>query len=199
MSKVNPYQKPFLERIFSSRVRIQLLSHFLMNQETREHIRALASRIDAQYSAVWKELNNLESAGLLRSESIGGRKIFSLNPNASIISELRSILLKTVAVGDYVRQSIGDIKGVKAAFIFGSYAKGEMDADSDLDLMLIGEIDVEKISPVIDKLESQLQRDVNYILFTENEWDSRLEREDSFVVNVQDEQKIMLIGSQDDL
>jgi predicted nucleotidyltransferase len=170
-----------------------------MNQETREHIRALASRIDAQYSAVWKELNNLENAGLLRSESIGGRKIFSLNPNASIIPELRSILLKTVAVGDYVRQSIGNIKGIKAAFIFGSYAKGEMDADSDLDLMLIGEIDVEKISPVIDKLESQLQRDVNYILFTENEWDSRLEREDPFVVNVQDEQKIMLIGSQDDL
>lgn len=199
MSKVNPYQNSFLERIFSSRVRIQLLSHFLMNQETREHIRALASRIDAQYSAVWKELNNLENAGLLRSESIGGRKIFSLNPNASIIPELRSILLKTVAVGDYVRQSIGNIKGIKAAFIFGSYAKGEMDADSDLDLMLIGEIDVEKISPVIDKLESQLQRDVNYILFTENEWDSRLEREDPFVVNVQDEQKIMLIGSQDDL
>jgi predicted nucleotidyltransferase len=199
VSKVNPYQNSFLERIFSSRVRIQLLSHFLMNQETREHIRALASRIDAQYSAVWKELNNLENAGLLRSESIGGRKIFSLNPNASIIPELRSILLKTVAVGDYVRQSIGNIKGIKAAFIFGSYAKGEMDADSDLDLMLIGEIDVEKISPVIDKLESQLQRDVNYILFTENEWDSRLEREDPFVVNVQDEQKIMLIGSQDDL
>ena len=170
-----------------------------MHPEPRDHIRALASSVDAQYNAVWKQLNNLENSDLLQSESIGGRKVFTLNSNASIIPELRSILLKTVAAGDHIRQSLGELKGIKAANIFGSYAKGEVDADSDLDLLFIGDIDVEKISPVIDQLESQLERDVNYILFTENEWNSRMEKQDPFVINVQDEQKIMLIGPQDDL
>ncbi len=199
MSKGNLQQNPFLERIFSSRVRIHLLSHFLIHPDARDHIRALASRVDAQYNAVWKELKNLENAGLLQSEMIGGRKIFSLNPHSAIIPELRSILLKTVAAGDHVRESLGDLEGIKLAFIFGSFANGEVDASSDLDIMLIGDIDLAKISPVIDQLEIMLARDVNYILLTENEWNSRLEDEDPFVINVRNEQKIMLIGTQDDL
>jgi len=84
VGEVSLNQNPFLERIFSSRVRIQLLSHFLMHPDAREHIRALASRVDAQYNAVWKELRNLENAGLLQSESIGGRKVYTLNPHASM-------------------------------------------------------------------------------------------------------------------
>ena len=199
MGEVSLNQNPFLERIFSSRVRIQLLSHFLMHPDAREHIRALASRVDAQYNAVWKELKNLENAGLLQSESIGGRKVYTLNPHASIIPELRSILLKTVAAGNHVRASLGSLEGIKVAFIYGSFAKGEVDADSDLDIMFIGDIDLETIAPVINQLETMLARDVNYVLFTENEWNSRLEDKEPFVINVHNEQKIMLIGSQDDL
>jgi len=85
------------------------------------------------------------------------------------------------------------------AFIYGSFAKGEVDADSDLDIMFIGDIDLETIAPVINQLETMLARDVNYVLFTENEWNSRLEDKEPFVINVHNEQKIMLIGSQDDL
>lgn len=81
-------------------MRVQLLSHFLLHPETRDHIRALASQVDAQYSAVWKELNNLEEAGLLKSETLGGRKIFTLNSQYPILPELRNIILKTVGAGD---------------------------------------------------------------------------------------------------
>jgi predicted nucleotidyltransferase len=195
----NIRQNQFLERLFSSRVRVQLLSHFLLHPETRDHIRALAAQIDAQYSAVWKELNNLEEAGLLISESLGGRRIFTLNSRYPIVPELRNIFLKTVGAGDLLRGSLKDLEGIDVAFIFGSFAEGEADADSDLDIMLIGNLDVARIAPVIAKIEEMLDRDVNYVLFTQEEWESRRKDEDPFVTNVRDAKKVMLIGTPDDL
>jgi predicted nucleotidyltransferase len=175
------------------------LSHFLLHPETRDHIRALAAQIDAQYSAVWKELNNLEEAGLLISESLGGRRIFTLNSRYPIVPELRNIILKTVGAGDLLRGSLKDLEGIDVAFIFGSFAEGEADADSDLDIMLIGNLDVARITPVIAKIEERLDRDVNYVLLTQEDWESRRREEDPFVTNVRDAKKIMLIGTLDDL
>ncbi len=199
MPEVDLQQNPLLKRLFSSRVRIQLLSHFLLHPEARDHIRALASETDAQYSAVWKELNNLEGAGLLQSESVGGRKIFTLNSQFPIIPELRNILLKTVGAGDLVRESLEDLEGIEVAFIFGSFANGEPDVSSDLDIMLIGDLDVAQVTPVIDEMENMLARDVNYVSFTQEEWESRLEDGDPFVTNVRDAPKVMLIGTHDDI
>ena len=199
MSEIDLQQNPLLKRLFSSRVRIQLLSHFLLHPEARDHIRALASEVGAQYSAVWKELNNLEEAGLLQSEAVGGSKIFTLNSQFPIIPELRNILLKTVGAGDLVRESLKDLEGIEVTFIFGSFAEGEPDVDSDLDIMLIGDLDVAQVTPAIDEMEKMLARDVNYVLFTQEEWKSRLEDGDPFVTNVRNEPRVMLIGSQDDL
>jgi predicted nucleotidyltransferase len=199
MSEVDLQQNPLLERLFSSRVRIKLLSYFLLHPQASDHIRALAAEVGAQYNAVWKELNNLEEAGLLQSESTGGRKIYGLNSQFPIIPELRNILLKTVGAGDLLRESLKDLEGIKEAFIFGSFAEGEPDADSDLDLMLIGDLDVAQVAHIIDELEKKLARDVNYVLFTQEEWKSQLKDGVPFIKNVRDAPKVMLIGSQDDL
>jgi predicted nucleotidyltransferase len=189
----------FLERIFSSRVRIRLLSYFLLHPGEREHIRALSSMVNAQYSAVWKELNNLEATGILRSEKVGGRKEFFLNPNSSIVPELRSILLKTVAAGDILRAALEDLEGLETAFIYGSFATGNIDSESDLDLMLIGDLDLAQIAPVIQQLEVSLSREVNYVSFTRDEWDTRKTRGDAFIENVLADQKIFLVGENHEL
>ncbi|MEA1976975.1 MAG: nucleotidyltransferase domain-containing protein [Chloroflexota bacterium] len=175
------------------------MSHFLLHPGASDHIRSLAAEVGAQYNAVWKELRNLEEAGLLQSETVGGRKIYRINSQFPIIPELRNILLKTVGAGDLIRESLKDLKGINEAFIFGSFAEGVPDAESDLDLMFIGNLDVAQVTPVIDELERVLARDVNYVLFTREEWKSRLENGDPFVTNVQDAPKVMLMGSQDDL
>ena len=199
MPETEVLESSLLERLFSSRVRIQLLSAFLLHPEEPHHIRALASKVDAHYSAVWRELKNLEKAGLLRSESVGGRKLYQLNPEFPILSELRRILLKTVGAGDLLRKVLSRFEGIEAAFIFGSFAEGEQDAESDLDLMILGEVDLAKLSPVVEELEGMLGREVNYVLFTKDEWESRLAEGYGFASNVRDGPKVMLIGEQDAL
>lgn len=190
-------QSPVLKRLFSSRVRVRLLTLFLLRPELRNHIRALASEVGAQYNAVWKELKNLEQAGLLKSETSAGRKIYGLNPQFPLIPELRNIFLKTVGAGDLVNQTLVEFDGIVKAFIFGSFVEGEPDAESDLDLMIIGDIDVSRLAPAVRKMEEILAREVNYILFTTSDWESRIEEGDPFVMNVREAPKVMLIGSHD--
>jgi len=153
----------------------------------------------AQYSAVWRELKSLEEAGLLQSESVGGRKLYRLNPEFPILPELRGILLKTIGAGDLLRKALGRLEGIQVAFIFGSFASGEQDRESDLDLMIIGEVELAELSPVVEELERTLGREVNYVLYTKDEWDSRLAEGDTFASNVRDGPKVMLIGEQDAL
>ncbi len=73
-----------------------------------------------------------------------------------------------------------------AVIIFGSFAEGEADADSDVDFMFIGDLEIAQVSPLIAELEEKLDREVNYILFTQEKWKSRLRDKESFVMNVRD-------------
>jgi len=187
-----------LERLFSSRVRVRLMTLFLLNPDVPSHVRELSRQVDANYSAIWKELINLEQVGLLISETMMNRKVYRLNTSYPLLSELRSIILKTVGAGDLVRQALDNFDGIEAAFIYGSFAGGEPDMQSDLDLMIIGEVDLSKLSTSVVAMEEQLGRDVNYILYSQDEWQLKIKEGDPFILNVLKGDKIMLIGSIDE-
>ena len=184
-----------LQALFSSRVRVRLLTVFLLNPGARFHASALTQTVKAQYNAVWKELNNLERAGVLLRESSANTKVYSLNPRLPILSELRGIILKTAGAGDHIRNALNDLGQMDAAFIYGSFAAGDIDHQSDLDLMLIGQVDLNRLAPIIARLEKELGRAVNYIAYTPDEW--REKQREPFIANVLASPKIMLIGDKD--
>jgi len=65
--------------------------------------------------------------------------------------------------------------------------------------MLVGDVDLARLSAAVSELDSSLAREVNHVLFTPEEWHSRLEGGDPFSVNVLEGPKVMLIGSEDAL
>jgi len=188
-----------LERLFSSRVRIDLIAHFVLHPGSHYHTRGLEKVLHANYSAIWKELRNLEEAGLLVSEEDAGRKLFRLNQDFPLLDELRAMFLKTAAAGDRIRKALEGHDGIVAAFIYGSYAQGKADALSDLDLMIIGNMELQSLSFSLSKLEGKLGRPINVVTYTPEEWRSKLANKDPFVTDVQRGPKLMLIGSEDAL
>jgi predicted nucleotidyltransferase len=188
-----------LEALFSSRVRVRLLTIFLLNPDTRFHARVLAKMVGAQYSGVWKELKNLEQAGLLFSESSAIFKAYFVNSRFSILPELRSIILKTAGAGDMIRRELEGIGQMEVAFVYGSFAAGDADRQSDIDLMLVGKIDLTRLAPIIARLEKDLGRAVNYTAFTPEEWREKQRKREPFVKNVLNGPKVMLIGDEDAL
>ena len=188
-----------LQALFSSKARVKLLTHFFSHPEEQFYARSLARQVEEHYNAVWQELNNLERVGLLVSEWDANVKYYRLNPDFPIYDELKRIILKTSGLGQSLREALDHLGTVEWAFIYGSVAAGEEDSLSDVDLMLVGEVDLMALSAVIARLEDQLGREINYLVSAPAELAQRLADGDPFINNVLAGPKVMLIGDEDAL
>lgn len=188
-----------LQALFSSRVRVKLLTHFFSRPGERFYARELARSLGEHYNAIWEELGNLAQAGLLLSESAAGARYYRLNPAFPLYPELKRMILKTTGLGETLRASLGQLGTVEAAFVYGSVASGKEDAFSDLDLMLIGDINLPKLARVVSQLEKQTGRAINYIVFTAEELRQRLADGDPFIENVLASPRVVLLGDEDGL
>jgi len=188
-----------LEGLFSSKVRVQLLVLFLTNPGEEFYIRELARETGEHPYAVQRELRHLERLGFLTVRSSGRRKYYSLDIGFPLYPELKSIVLKTVGLGDLLREALQDLGSIEKAFIYGSVAAGKEDAASDIDLMLIGEIDLLALASVIAGLEERLGRSINYVVCSPEEFKERKGQGDPFLEEVLGGPIVMLIGREDGL
>ncbi|MBU4076923.1 MAG: nucleotidyltransferase domain-containing protein [Euryarchaeota archaeon] len=183
-----------LENLFTSKTRVKLLTLFLLNPGTELYVREIARRTNENTNAVRRELKNLEEIGLLTSARKGNLKYYAVNKSMSIYAELTNIILKTESVGKILTENLMKIGDIKAAFIYGSFAEGNAGGKSDIDLFIIGHVHEDELILCIEKLETQLSREINYVLFTPDELNGRIQNKDPFVRNVLKEKKVMLIG-----
>lgn len=188
-----------LQKLFSSRVRVKLLNQFITSPEGRFYIRELERLTGEDYKSIVTELHNLESLGLLRSEKQGNLKYYSLDRNFFLYPELKNIIFKTVGVKGTLARELKKIKGIMYAFIYGSYAKGTEGPRSDIDLMVIGDVEVERVVGSLREPERSLQRKINYVVFDLPEIQKRSKIKDDFVREVFKDEKVMLIGEEDEL
>jgi predicted nucleotidyltransferase len=188
-----------LETLFSSRVRAKLLKEFFLSPGVERNAWELSHSLKENYSAVWKELNRLEGVGLLTSQQRGNTKDYQVNTASPIAPELRSIVIKTEGIGDVIRNRLNELGKIQKAFIYGSYASGMADQNSDIDLMVIGDVNLEEFAQIISEEEKELNRALNYVIYSQEEWDEKLAKEEPFAVNVKQSPKIMLVGGEDAL
>jgi predicted nucleotidyltransferase len=128
----------------------------------------------------------------------GNRKYYAANRTAPVFPELRTLLLKTVALGDSLKRGLWDDRGrISAAFLFGSFARGEQSASSDVDLFVIGSISSRALSKALLPARESLGREINPVLMTEREFAHRISQGDHFLESVLREPKTFLTGGQD--
>ncbi len=187
-----------LQKLFTSKTRVKLLTLFMMNPEREMYVREIARNTKENINAIRRELANLEGIGLLKSERRGNSKYYVVNKKMPIYNELASIILKTEGVAKELQDSLSEI-GVEIAFIYGSFASGKAGVDSDVDIFIIGEVNEDELIIKIRDVEKKLSREINYVLFTVKEFEEREKSKDPFVLNVLREPKIMLVGDLNDL
>ena len=185
-----------LESLFSSRVRAKVLASFFLQPGKNQNAWELAQSLNENYSAVWKELAHLERLGILTSVRNGNSKDYMEDKSCPIAPELRSIVLKTEGAGMVIKRRLKDMESIKEAFIYGSYASGDADAASDLDLMIIGDINLEQLATDINQIEKELNRLINYVIYSEKEWDEKAAVGDPFWENVTKAPKLILLGGE---
>lgn len=104
-----------------------------------------------------------------------------------------------MGLADYLRDSLDKIGAVEVALIFGSVAKNVEDMRSDVDLLVIGDIDLDALNQAVDEAERAIGREINPTVYTRDEWSSRVASGQAFATDVLSGPKIFLIGSDDEL
>lgn len=151
--------------------------------------------------AVERELTRLRDSGLVSVQRIGNQKHYRANADSPIFEELRSLVRKTVALTEPLKESLEPIaKTIDTAFIYGSFAKGTDTAASDIDLMVIGdELDYDGLFSAALDAETKLGRKVSPTLLSRNDWIKKSNDPGSFVSKVRKLPKIFVIGSEKSL
>jgi predicted nucleotidyltransferase len=177
-----------------SKARQRLLAYYFTNPTARHHLRGLADRLSLDPSNLSRELRRLEREGLFRSEVSGRQKYFQLNREYPLFDEVRSIVAKTIGAAAVIAQSLKAIEGIEEACLYGSFARNQQDASSDIDVLVIGTPRGEALAEAVRKLERQLGREINYTVLTRKEFRSRRARKDAFLENVWHNKRLSLIA-----
>lgn len=149
--------------------------------------------------AVQRELAGLSEAGLLIVSKKGNQKHYQANANAPVFAELRSLVLKTMGLADVLRTALAPLATqIDAAFIYGSVARQQDTARSDVDVMIVsGSLGYGEVFGALEGASVSLGRKVNPTLYTPDDWAKRVHNDNAFVARVWQQPKIWLIGSEE--
>lgn len=151
--------------------------------------------------AVQRELARLESAGLATVTRVGKQKHYQANVRSPVFEELRGLVLKTSGLADVLRAALAPLaKDIRAAFVFGSVAKNEDTASSDIDVLVVSDsLATPDLYQAFVAAETQLGRRVSPLVYSTEELSREVEEGNSFVTRVLAQPKIWLIGREHDL
>ncbi|MBI4063773.1 MAG: nucleotidyltransferase domain-containing protein [Elusimicrobia bacterium] len=178
-------------------MRDALMGLLFTNVEREYYLREMERLIGHPVANISKEMVRLEAAGLVQSRRLGNLKLYSVNKESGLFDELKAIVGKTVGLPDLLRLALARVPGVEAAAIYGSFARGGERADSDIDLLVIGSCSDSNLIKAIKSLEKRLDREINYALYSREDWNNKIKEKNPFIRQVLKNKMILLQGKVD--
>jgi len=186
-----------LERLFSSKTRVDILRLFFTRDGGKFYVRQIARDIGRDISGIKRELDNLERVGLLISEKVGNLRYYSVNRDSAIYPEIRGLVGKTVGVQGALRSALKGLGGLRQAWLYSTNAQRAGEGAGPIPVLIVGRVDLAALNDAITRLEGHLGREINYTVFDEGEFERRRAEADPFVAGVLSERSIQLIGRDD--
>jgi predicted nucleotidyltransferase len=185
--------------ITKSKIRQDLLTLFFTNPSKRYYLRELERILGYSAGNIRRELLKFSNDNLFSTQKTGNLLYYFLNETHPLFSEIKSIVSKTVGIEGRLKKALTAIKQIDIAFIYGSFASGNENNKSDIDLMVIGNPDISLLNEKIAALEDILQREINISVYSTDEYRNRKEEKSGFIMDILSNPKMMLVGTEDDL
>ena len=205
MGKIKDSEKGRAPRIgmadaLFSRTQQRLLGLLFGSPERSFYTSELIRHVGRGSGTVQRELERLARSGLLRVTRQGNQKHYQANPEAPIYGELRGIARKLLGPAEPIREALQPLaEHIRLAAIYGSVAKGNDTAESDIDLLVVGddELTLESLYRLLEPVETRLERRIEPTLYTTAEYRRRREAGHPFLQRVLDGERIVLMGEID--
>lgn len=184
----------YLSDIITSEVRIKLLIELF--SETRKHlyVRELTRRVGTEINAVRRELKRLNKAGIIKKEKRGNRLYYLLRKDHPFYFELTGMVAKEVGIGKSIIDNLSDLGKVRLALLSTEYAEGREAAQNELDLLVVGDVNLPKLSEIVKEVSALTKREINYTVLSEEEFEYLKNRRDAFLLSFIMSPNIFLAG-----
>jgi len=156
---------------------------------------------DMGRGTIRRELERLVSAGLLVVTRAGNQHHYRANPGNPVYQELLAIVRKTFGIVDVIHAELAPVyEQIDLAFIYGSIARGEETASSDIDLLVVTDsLAYADLMTVLADAEKSLGRPINPSIYTAEQIKSKLEQKNSFLTRLMEQPKLWVKGGEDDI
>lgn len=187
-----------LSEILSSRARAEIFRLLFSGTEAELHIREIQRRSGLTDGTIRQELRKLVRLDLIRGRRDSNRIYYRANSESPLFPEIHGLVVKTIGLVNVLREALRDAE-IRVAFVFGSIAKSEGKAHSDVDLMVIGTIRLRPLSSLLSGVSQRIGREINPHVLSEAEFKKRIAEKEHFLMRVMESPKIFVIGNQDEL
>ena len=180
--------------------RQRALTQLLLHPDSSYHVRELARLTGTTAGTLHKELAKLAEVGLLLREKQGNQVRYRANRECPVYSELAGLFRKTGGLVGVLADALRPLTPQpELALVFGSLARGEEQANSDVDLLLIADCSFGDAVKTLYPAQEILQREINPVLYTADEFARRIAAKDGFVLNILANPQLFVIGNANDL
>ena len=188
--------KQAIELMFGT-YRRQLLATLLLRPDERFHVRELGRMTGFSPGSIHRELRIMAESGLLRQERVGNQVLYQSNQDCPIFEELASIFRKTVGLANLLQDALRELaEKIDIAFVFGSMATGRQIPSSDVDVMVLGDVQLIDVVKALSSLSETLGRDINPVVMMTEVFVADLGKKKRFAARVMGEQKVFVVGGE---
>jgi predicted nucleotidyltransferase len=162
------------------------------------YLRQLARLTDISLGPVQREIRQLVEAGLVTRKTVGSQALYSANQASPVFHEIKNLVNKTVGMHDVLVAALGPLQNkINLAFVYGSIARSRETERSDVDLMVVGNVDFGDVVEKLAEAEKILNREINPTVYSVTEFGKKVRG--NFLKNVLADKKLYIIGDEDDL
>jgi predicted nucleotidyltransferase len=173
---------------------LQLL---LLHHDATYTVSELADALGVTGMAVRRELQRMIDAGIVERELVGRQGVYRASIASPLFEPLRELVERSVGVEPLLRELMQDVPGVEVAAIFGSWARGKVDAQSDIDVLVVGNFDYTDLVSRLHLLQESAGREINMVAMRPGELQEQLESGSGFAHDIMRSPMKMLVGNFD--
>jgi predicted nucleotidyltransferase len=198
MGTERPYE--IASRGLFGQTRSALLAMLYGHADQSFYLRQLVRAVGAGNGALQRELKHLTEMGLIVRTAQGNQVLYRANSQSPIFSEIKSLMSKTVGIHDVIRLALASLgTEIQIAFVYGSVARQKERADSDVDLMVLGDAPFSDVVSALSPAQKALGREINPTVFPVSEFRSKLVAGNHFLRSVMREKRLFVLGTEHEL
>jgi predicted nucleotidyltransferase/biotin operon repressor len=170
--------------LFRSELQAKLLAALLLGEDQPVPTSRLGELTDASPASLNRELRRLEDAGIIEHQRVGRSKLYRAAAGSPLHAPLRELVARTLGIEPLLRERLAGVPGIEAAALFGSWAAGRITPTSDIDLLVVGEVDRDRLLREVREVERAAGREINLTAYRPDEFARRRREGSGFLETV---------------